>query len=786
MHSYLIYALFLVIGSGIAMLVFRSKLKKLGDEFFQFAYVYRQDLLAGKRSINTSQLSAIFKAGEREMNQLAEEILQDSLRQKSAPAPQVVTHELNNRFNNILIINELGQKITSSLLLPETMSHLFSTLNSMMDAAIVELGVFDEERKSWIYYLNNDGKASDDYSNHIAEWSQKNNRKIILEDAGKDYGRYVNTPLVASSGEIVQSIMAFPVLYQEQVVGVLTVGSFRANAFNSYHEDSLEHLLGFLTVALRNAITHEQLNSLKLKAEQSEKHEQQFLANMSHEIRTPMNAILGMTQLLLDTNLDQRQHKYLNAINNSSKNLLVIINDILDLSKLEAGKMEVEKIPFKIKDVIQNIQDTSKFKAQEKGLTFEINISPDLPEVVKGDPTRLNQILTNLISNAIKFTDKGRVIVIADMPANSEFIRFRVIDTGIGISQDQLHLLFSNFKQIDSSTFRKYGGTGLGLSISKTLIELQGGRVHVNSSIGKGSEFSVEIPYEVGDASDVGSSKSDVTDYRALSGVRILVAEDNEYNQIVVNDTLESLIHDVKVDIAENGLIAIELLQKNIYDIILMDAQMPEMDGIETTRVIRKMEQNSKCNIPIIALTASVHKADVDKCLSAGMNDYIPKPFTRVELLGTIAKYYHNNDTNSIFSNEVAIPKSIEIKRQIANITSEDQVTNLQTLHEFTEGNSERMNKYIALYLKLLPDNISKIERALMSQNINELVKLIHTIRPHLNYMGMNVASTQAEELENNIRENQNIDQIEYKTRLILNHCRKSQEELQCHISIQD
>jgi signal transduction histidine kinase/CheY-like chemotaxis protein len=573
--------------------------------------------------------------------------------------------------------------------------------------------------------------------------------------------------------------MAFPVLYNNKGIGTISVISFRKDAFDEYHSESIDHLLGFIAVAVENAFTHENLNLLKIRAEESEKHEQQFLANMSHEIRTPMNAVLGMTHLLLDTKLDKKQLQYLKAINISSKNLLVIINDILDLSKLEAGKMEIEKIPFRIRDVIQNVNDTSRFKAEEKGLLFEININPDLPEVVKGDPTRLNQIITNLCSNAIKFTEKGKITISVDQDPNSHFIKFRVIDTGIGIPNDKLHLLFSNFKQVDSSTFRKYGGTGLGLSISKTLIELQGGKVEVKSQPGVGSEFSVQIPYTIGTEQDVlAIQQVGPGDYTSLEGIRILVAEDNEYNQIVVNDTLESLIGNLTIDIAENGKIALEMLEKNNYDIILMDAQMPEMDGLEATRAIRKLKDKTKSNIPILALTASVHKADIDKCINSGMNGFVPKPFTRDELMGSIVKFYQNPNPSekkiSPKSNTITEESTIHHDTKLNN-----HVTDLAFLAEFAEGNKDRMKKYIQLYLKLLPDNILKITAANEAANHPELVKVIHAMRPHLKYMGMENASQIAALIEQNIREVTNLEQIEEMANKILHDCKQSKLELE-------
>lgn len=787
MIHYLIYAICLLIGAGICYFLLQKKFNNWNialSDFVKQLKVYAKNNDSKALDIDVPEnLQVVTKeiAG----------ILENQLGKKS-DAPKKNTeaeHALvKTQLNNIHIINELGQKITSSLLLEETFDHLSTTLNSMMDAAVVELGVFDLEKENWSIYSNLQNENSSEYRNHFAEWVQSNNRLVFLEDAEKDFGRYVSTPLQLQNGSSPKSLMAFPIIFHEKVGGVITVISHRANAFDEYHQENIESLLGFLSVALENAFTHEQVNLLKIRAEESEKHEQQFLANMSHEIRTPMNAVLGMTNLLLDTSMDAKQLKYLNAINVSSKNLLVIINDILDLSKLEAGKMEIEKIPFRIKDVIDNVNDTSKFKAEEKGLKFIVNIDSDLPEVVKGDPTRLNQIITNLCSNAVKFTEKGHIIIDVKSTTESHFIEFKVTDTGIGIPEDKLHLLFSNFKQVDSSTFRKFGGTGLGLSISKTLIELQGGKVSVKSRIGQGSVFSVSIPYETGTAEDVAALEREVViDYSGLEGVRVLVAEDNEYNQIVVNDTLESLIPNVFVDIAENGVIAVEMVQANAYDLVLMDAQMPEMDGLEATRVIRKLSDNVKNKIPILALTASVHKADIDRCLDSGMDDFVPKPFATDELLGSMAKFYNkpkSNTAQTVEKSPIVDREEEKSEEKVVEPIIQDAtlVTDMVFLKKFTKDDPARMKKYIGLYLKLLPDNLSKIEAAIEAKDHDTLLKVSHAMRPHLNYMGMQKAAELAAELEQNVIEKKHLENVVGMAQTVLDYCVQSKKELEVEI----
>ncbi len=397
-------------------------------------------------------------------------------------------------------------------------------------------------------------------------------------------------------------------------------------------------------------IAKERAELEKVKAEQSEKFKQQFLANMSHEIRTPMNSIIGMTNLLIGSELQEQQRKYLNIIKKSSENLLVIINDILDLSKIEAGKMEFEQIDFLVSDVIETVYHTVNFKAEEKRLMLNYSIDEQMPKALKGDPVRLNQILINLSGNAIKFTEKGSVTISVkchNIISNQAIIEFSVTDTGIGIPADKLNTIFESFSQASSDTTRKFGGTGLGLTISKQLIELQGGTIYVHSEFGKGTTFGFKMPYEIGDADAIGRKMMNESDVNPeqLKDVKILLVEDNQFNQMVAVDTLEDLVKGISIDIANNGVEALEKLKAKDYDVILMDIQMPEMDGFETTQNIRKNFPAPKNKTAILAMTANVTKDEVDKCFEAGMDEYIAKPFVPQDLLNKIALMAKKNVT---------------------------------------------------------------------------------------------------------------------------------------------
>ena len=381
----------------------------------------------------------------------------------------------------------------------------------------------------------------------------------------------------------------------------------------------------------------------RLKAEQSEKFKQQFLANMSHEIRTPMNSVIGLTNLLVKTQLDDQQKKYLNVIKKSSENLLVIINDILDLSKIEAGKMVFEKTPFFVAESLDTVFHTLQFRSDEKKLAFAIDIKPNVPHALLGDPVRLNQILINLAGNAIKFTEKGSVTITADelsRNGDQSIIEFAIRDTGIGIAEDGLNKIFESFSQASNDTTRKFGGTGLGLTISKQLIELQGGSIYVSSELGKGTTFSFKIPFHIPSEQESGAGKDEATEINRddLKGLRILLVEDNPFNQMVAVDTLNDLLPEPFIEVAENGLEAIHHLSAADFDVILMDIQMPEMDGFEATRKIRQDLPAPKHMTKIMAMTANVTKDEVDNCFSSGMDEYIAKPFDPQDLLGKLWK----------------------------------------------------------------------------------------------------------------------------------------------------
>ena len=474
------------------------------------------------------------------------------------------------------------------------------------------------------------------------------------------------------------------------------------------------------------------------RAEQSERSEQQFLANMSHEIRTPMNAVIGMTKLLLQKDPRENQLRYLLGIQQSSEALLVILNDILDISKVQAGRMELEWTTLHLATILDNVRATLQFRAEEKGLGLDIYYDPAIPSALRGDPVRLQQILLNLAGNAVKFTEKGEVnlmVRLDEQQGRRCQLHFEVRDSGIGMNPEQLAVVFESFRQASGETTRKYGGTGLGLSISKQLTELFGGRIEVESSPGVGSTFHVYLSLDIAAHETDATAALDPDAAKALSGLRILIVEDNVFNRLVAVETLEMLITGLRIVNAENGLEALEAVQRETFDVVLMDVSMPVMDGLEATRAIRALPPPFDV-LPIIAFTASVTKNEINNCLAAGMNGCIPKPFQDAELIGALCAVV-------LQGNRLAA-----------------HVPNPAVLNRLAAGKPERLRKYLNMYLDAVEHSIPKIERAMEAGERENLHRIVHTLKPQLKLVGLDETAILAQTLETQILEGEAWDSL--------------------------
>lgn len=510
------------------------------------------------------------------------------------------------------------------------------------------------------------------------------------------------------------------------------------------------YIIGFSQDITNRIKAERELIKAKEETERASRVKEVFLANISHEIRTPMNGILGIGGLLYKTNLNPKQEEYTKLILESADNLLHIVNDVLDFTKIESGKIELESIPFLLEEKISNTLKTFIFKIEEKGLELVFDNQVPTDTVLVGDPFRLGQVLNNLISNALKFTESGKITVHAAQIQEVNqlpIFEFIVSDTGIGISPENLANIFEEFVQASSETSRKYGGTGLGLTITKNLIEMQGGTIKAESTLNKGTKFIVRLPYQIGENSMLTNSKEEVA-FTQIDKKRILVAEDVTINQIIVKQILEEWGHEVVL--VSNGQEAFDAHKKKDFDLILMDIHMPEVDGYEATQMIRHMGDTIKAAVPIVALTANAFKQETDRFAEAGFNDYITKPFTEAGLYDCIKKQLQLNSP---------VDFSKKLKQKIAEENSE-KLYDLSALQGIEQDDTAFLKEIVMVFIKNTTIDISNLLKAIESNNSNEIFQLAHRMKSSIYSLGIKQAYKTVESIEFYAKTGEQLDKI--------------------------
>lgn len=542
--------------------------------------------------------------------------------------------------------------------------------------------------------------------------------------------------------------------------------SYKYLEFNSVNLKQKEGIDGLILdcrdISQRKKDAEELLRAQKAK--------EQFLANISHEIRTPINGISGMAALLNQNPTKAERQTYLNAIKSAADNLKVIINDILDLASIESGKLQFEKIGFNLNDLLHSLIDTFGVQASEKGIELSYTLEKEANKVFIGDPVRLNQILINLISNAIKFTHAGyiRVSVRAEKIKGKIYrLRFDISDTGIGIPNDKLQTIFESFSQADASVTRKYGGTGLGLTIVKQLVELQDGTIRVKSKENEGSTFSFTISYQLGKTEFFDETKLyKPKNNSQLKNASVLLVEDNDINRLYASSILK--MWGCHFETAENGVVALEKIRNNDFDVVLMDIQMPVMDGFETTKAIRQGDPK-KSKVPIIALTANATQKDFENCITAGMNDCITKPFTQEDLFQALTKY---------------LGRKLTIKQRAVEELSKTKdlpVIDLSYLKKVSNNNGQFIQEIVASFLESMPNTVEDIKTQLAQKNWEQLSRVVHKIKPTITLMGIHHLKDKIVLLEQESKNGQNentIQELAEEVSLFLSRAIKSLREV--------
>ena len=666
---------------------------------------------------------------------------------------------MNN--TNIELVSKLGV-IASTLSSIEDSQTLALSVNQIVDTIIDVkyngLYLFDASAgKLKLHYAKGLNKEEQRIAEQTAMqrhpgWVYQNKEVLLISDTKKEK---TGQSKDSERSFVIRSRVWLPIMSLDTPVGAFGLASTKVDSFSKEHISLLSfvcNLAGVVynNISLKNKQEENNRNLIKALDEtnRAKKIKQDFLAKMSHEIRTPMNAILGMTNLLADTNLSDHQAAYSKTLTIASKNLLKLLDDILDFSRLESENYTLENIPINPVDILKKAYHSLKFNAREKNLKLSFEIGEKVPTFIMGDPLRLGQVTMNLVSNAIKFTPKGSIHMSCRLSAivNKRYrLQFKVSDSGIGIKKEKQDQIFKSFQQEDDSTTREFGGSGLGLSIAKEIVELYGGKIWVESIKNKGSSFFFEIDFDVPkELKTPQIHQQQEFNIQSLSQANILLVEDNDINRFLAKTILEK--YHACVGLAENGKIAVEKVKDGSYDLILMDVQMPIMDGLTACSHIRNTLQS---NIPIIALTANAIRGDSNKCFDVGMNDYITKPYEETDLINKIA---------ALIPNKV-IPKPLKTIPQKAltdpsKLSTPKGLYDLSNLKIIANNSPNLLINLIQVFLKETPGHLEDLLRSFDTNDHVNIGLMLHKIKSSIGVISIPDVMRQIKVLESKIQDN--------------------------------